>query len=268
MMDAKITCPKCRAEIALTESLAGPLLERARKEADAAQADALAKQKADIEARAAEVAAAEQAARLAEIEEAQAKRDAELVALQEREKIREEKLAAAQAAQAEAVAAKASLEEQKREMALTIEQAVATRTEAARAKLAQEAQALAAEKLRAAQEAAALKLSEKDRQMETMKRTIEDLQRKAEQGSQQRQGEAAEVLLEDRLAQAFPGDAVEPVPKGMRGADCLLRVAGAGTILWESKRAANWSNDWLPKLRDDMRAVGADAAVLVSEVRP
>ncbi len=272
MTDPAIRCPDCGADVPLTESLAGPLLEQTRREAAARQDAALAAQKARIEAGAREEATRAQEARFAELTEAAAARDAEVAAMRTRDAAREAKLAEAQKAQAAALAREEALKEREREMELDIRRQVTAQTDAARQKLRAEAEALAAERVRATQEAQALKLAEKDQQMDTMRRTIEELRRKAEQGSQQRQGEAAEVVLEDRLVRAFPIDEVAPVPKGIRGADCLLRVVGpqgeAGTILWESKRAANWSRDWLPKVREDGRTVGADLVVLVSEVRP
>jgi hypothetical protein len=47
-----------------------------------------------------------------------------------------------------------------------------------------------------------------------MTRTIEELKRKAEQGSQQSQGEVLELELEVLLRGRFPTDLVEPVGKG------------------------------------------------------
>ena len=272
MSDPKILCPSCSSEIPLTESLAGPLLEATRREAAERQAAALSEQKRAIEAKAAERAVAQQAAQLAELREAEAAREAELATIRAREAQRETKLAEAQKAQAAAMAREAALADREREMDLTIQKQVAAATEAARAKLSAEAEALATEKLRHAEEAARLKLVEKDQQMDVLRRQVETLQRKMEQGSQQLQGEAAEVLLEEQLGAAFPTDEIAPVGKGARGADCLQRVrstAGeAGAILWESKRTANFSRDWLPKLREDMRAAGADVAVLTSQARP
>lgn len=268
MTDPKITCPDCRAEIPLTESLAGPLLDQTRRDAARRQQEALAAQKAAIEAAATEAARTAQATRLAEIEQAAQDREAEVAALRTRDAAREAKLAQAQKAQAEALARTQALADRERELELTIQTRVQTATDAARAKLAQEAEALAADRLAAEQQKAQLMLAEKDQKLDGLTRQIEMLQRKLEQGSQQRQGEAAEVVLEEQLARAFPGDALEPVPKGIRGADCLLRVAGGGAILWESKRTANWSRDWLPKLREDMRSAQADLCVLVSDARP
>jgi hypothetical protein len=110
-------------------------------------------------------------------------------------------------------------------------------------------------------------------QLEGMQKHIEELQRRAHQGSQQTQGEAQEVMLRDVLAQAFPQDEVVEVPKGMNGADLIQRVhAGdgrdCGGILWESKRTKAWSDSWLAKLRDDVRAADAGCAVIVTQTLP
>jgi hypothetical protein len=118
-----------------------------------------------------------------------------------------------------------------------------------------------------------LKLLEKEQQVEGLRRQIEDLKRSAEQGSQQTQGEVLEVALEELLRDLFRKDSIEPVPKGVRGADVIQRVfddngMDCGLILWESKRTRHWSKDWLPKLRDDLRAVGASRSVIVSEQLP
>jgi hypothetical protein len=106
-----------------------------------------------------------------------------------------------------------------------------------------------------------------------MQTKIEELKKKAEQGSQQLQGEALEIQLELILSQKFPLDVFEPVPKGEHGGDIIQRVvspAGArcGTILWESKRTKRWEKGWLAKLRDDQRAAKAEIAVIASAVLP
>ena len=102
---------------------------------------------------------------------------------------------------------------------------------------------------------------------------IDDLKRKAEQGSMQRQGEAQELLLEEILINAFPFDIVAEVPKGKKGADCLLTVRNkfgndCGKILFESKRTVHWSKDWIDKLKQDAVNCGAEIAVLVSQALP
>src|SRR5688572_18794716 len=103
---------------------------------------------------------------------------------------------------------------------------------------------------------------------------IEELRRKAEQGSQQLQGEVQELELESMLGSAFVYDTIARVPKGEFGGDVLQRVvmnqtgAVCGTILWESKRTKSWSDSWLAKLRQDQRAAKADIAVMVSQALP
>ena len=118
-----------------------------------------------------------------------------------------------------------------------------------------------------------LKDADKDRQLDDLRKQIEDLQRKAEQGSQQAQGEVLEVELEKLLLATFRTDKIDPVPKGIRGADVMQHVHTqygnfCGTILWESKRTKNWSDGWIQKLKDDMREVKANIAVIVTTAMP
>lgn len=118
-----------------------------------------------------------------------------------------------------------------------------------------------------------LKILEKDQQLEAMKKTIEELQRKAQQGSQQLQGEVLELQLEQSLRNAFSDDAIEPVAKGVKGADIKQIVKTArgnecGIILWELKRTKQWSDDWVAKLKQDMRAEKAHLSIIVSETLP
>lgn len=106
-----------------------------------------------------------------------------------------------------------------------------------------------------------------------MQRQIEELRSRAEQGSQQLQGEVQELELESLLRLKFPRYIIELVAKGEFGGDVLQRVIGpqgqhCGTILWEAKRTKNWSDTWLPKLRDDQRAAKAEVALIVSHVLP
>ena len=114
-----------------------------------------------------------------------------------------------------------------------------------------------------------LKVTEKEEIIAGMQRTIEELKRKSEQGSQQLQGEVLEMELEGLLRSKFPTDAIEPVPKGEFGGDLLQRIVGplgqaCGTILWETKRTKNWSDGWLAKLRVGVRVRSIEAAFQVS----
>ena len=101
----------------------------------------------------------------------------------------------------------------------------------------------------------------------------DDLRRKLEQGSQQTQGEVLELELENRLRTTFPLDRFEEVPKGVRGADLIHRVANplghpCGTIVYETKKTKAWSKDWVPKLKDDLAVVKGDVAVLITSTLP
>jgi hypothetical protein len=118
-----------------------------------------------------------------------------------------------------------------------------------------------------------LKDSEKERQLADMRRQIEDLKRKADQGSQQLQGEAGEDQLEAILRNAFPMDDISGIGQGVRGADVHhvvvdSRGARRGAILWECKNARNWSDGWIAKLKTDQRSLHADVAVLVTASLP
>lgn len=113
-----------------------------------------------------------------------------------------------------------------------------------------------------------LKDREKDKKLEDALTQIENLKTKMLQGSQQAQGEVMELELEEALKREFPGDDITEVKKGQRGADVTqividMRGRHCGVILWESKNA-QWSEGWLPKLRQDQREAKAQIAVLVA----
>ncbi len=287
MTEATITCPKCSTEIKLTESLAAPLLadSRRRFEEQLASKDAeIGRREEGIRERQAEIERAkagldEQVAarvgmerlRIAAEEAARAKRvvamdleqrDQALAEANGLLKDREAKLADAQKAQAELLRKERDLDDAKRELDLTVERQVQTSLAAVRERAKLEAE-----------EGLGLKVREKEEQIAGMQRQIEDLKRKAEQGSQQLQGEAHELELEATLRQKFAHDVIDPVPKGEFGGDLLQRVMGpggqpCGVILWEAKRTKNWSDGWLTKLRDDQRVAKADVALIVSHALP
>jgi hypothetical protein len=110
-------------------------------------------------------------------------------------------------------------------------------------------------------------------QMESVQRELADAKRKAEQGSQQLQGEALELSLEQMLKSAFPLDEILPVPKGVNGADLVQRVRSptglvCGTILWEAKQTKAWQAAWLRKLKDEQQEIGAEFSVIVTAAMP
>lgn len=102
---------------------------------------------------------------------------------------------------------------------------------------------------------------------------IETMKRKSEQGSMQLQGEVQEMALEELLRASFPFDTIEEVAKGIKGADCVQIVRNGmaqvcGKIIYESKRTRAFTNEWIEKLKVDMRAQQADIAIIVTETLP
>lgn len=280
MQDVSINCPHCMQEIRLDETLAGPLVAKTRQSfeaqiralnaaiatrqteanrkmiaAEALQArseDELARRLMDERTRiAAEEAAKAQAATRGELAEMRRRSDEQAV-----------KLAEAQKVQADFLRKARELDDRARELDLTVEKRVAAEAGSIRDRARAEAS-----------EAQGLKLAERDKTIADMRQQIDDMKRKAEQGSQQLQGEVLELSLEAILQARFPHDRIEPVAKGVGGADVVQHVltpagAACGAILWEVKRTKGWQAAWLPKLRDDQRAAGAAVAVLLSEALP
>jgi hypothetical protein len=291
MTEPTITCPNCKSEIRLTESLAAPLIAATRqqfeqklsqKDAEVATREAslrdkekqLLESQRTLDAKVSDQVAVQlqsERARLIADEARKAKlanareledKGRELSELQEVLKSREVKLAEAQKEQAELRKKERQLDDAKRELELTIEKRIGDGLNEART----QAQ-------RAAEEGLKLKMLEKEEMISSMQKKIEELKQKAEQGSQQLQGEVQELELENILRVKFPFDSIEPVAKGEFGGDALHRVVSSsgqacGSILWESKRTKNWSDGWLVKLREDQRNAKAEIAVLVSQALP
>ena len=246
MTEPTITCPNCKTEIKLTESLAAPLIaatrkqfeqQLAQKDSDIAQREQATREKEKqlVEAKnKLDEQVADQVAeqlkkdrtRIAAEEAKKAKQAAatdleqkaqELSELQEVLKQRNEKLAEAQKAQAELIKKQRELDDAKRELELTVEKRVQEGLDATRQQAKKEAE-----------DEQKFKVMEKEQTIAAMQKQIEDLKRRAEQGSQQLQGEVQELELENLLRTKFPFDAIEPVPKGEFGGDVLHRVVGTG----------------------------------------
>jgi len=287
MNEPTIICPNCSTEIKVTESLAAPLIKATRQEFEAK----LAEQEADVSKREEELrnqkkfvadaqkAIDEQVTKkliterklIAEEESRKAKSAAasdlelksiELTELQGVLDERNKKLEEAQKAQAEVIRKQRELDDAKRELELTVEKRVQESITEVREKAKKEAE-----------DSLKLKVLEKEEQISSMQNKIEELKRKAEQGSQQLQGEVMELELEGTLRAKFPFDTIEPVAKGEFGGDVVQRVVSpmglsCGAILWESKRTKNWSDSWLAKLRGDQRTAKAEISVLITQALP
>ncbi|GJQ30698.1 MAG: hypothetical protein HBSAPP03_25820 [Phycisphaerae bacterium] len=301
MTDVKIECPHCHKSFKLNETLAAPLVEETRrkiaeeyhekedaleqrkrafaqeqKEAEKArramdkEREAIASQKEQLEEIVAEQVAEQRKAIERDVarkakekyDEKLAERDEEKAELEERLKEKDEKLAEARKQEAEFRRKQRELDDKMRELDLAAE------------KKAAELVAPQLEKAKKdAEEANRLKLLDKEKTISDLQGKLQEAIRKAEQGSQQQQGEVQEIDLENRLREAFVRDGIDPVPKGQHGGDALHRVHGpqgtvCGTILWESKRTKNWAGGWPDKLKQDQRTAKADLAVIVTQAMP
>lgn len=157
---------------------------------------------------------------------------------------------------------KRRLEEKEKELKLEVERRVDEETKKVEEKV-----------LKQALEVHHLKDLEKEKIIHDLTKALEDAQRKAHQSSQQLQGEVLELDLEGTIRASFPQDAIEPVGKGVRGADVRQTVKSprgfpCGVILWETKRTKVWADEWTAKLKSDLRQESAHIPVIVSTVLP
>jgi hypothetical protein len=231
-----ITCPKCDFEIALSDALA----EQFRYENETRLAD-LAKQ---AEASAQANFATELQFLKAQIADERKKRQA---AEQAELKLRQQQ---------------AALDERAEGLDLEVARLVAKE----KANLEQSIR----RGLAAAQD---LKLQEKDKLIVDLRRDLDAAHRRAQQGSQQNQGEVLELGVEAGLGRRFPHDRIASVPKGKRGADLIQEVRDAaigacGSIAWETKNTRSFQPGWITKLKADRRAINADLAVIVTAALP
>ncbi len=268
-----IECPNCGHSIPVSEVLSHQIAERARAESSAEIAklnSSLARKEQDIrerEGKLDEAVKARVTALTAGIEKEAREKATGSVSTE----LTDLKNQLAEASQQRDIAQKAELDARKRareldERAKNLDLEAARKIDAERRKIQEEAS-------RRADEQYQLKLAEKEKQIQDAKKANDELKRKLDQGSQQVQGEVLELQLEELLRSTFPMDQIEPVPKGLNGADIVQRVMSksgrlCGTIIWETKRTKVFSEPWLQKLKDDQRRLAAEIAVLVSEALP
>jgi hypothetical protein len=272
-MADQIICPFCKKEIALTDAISKQIQEKYEKSYRAA----IKRKDEEYQTKVAELEkakelVAEQVAKAIKTErtkiEQEAKRKLEGeygVELKDLKQQIEEKGKKLEESQAKELALR-KLQREFEEKQKSLELEIARRVDEARVTIKEELTKRTSEESR-------LKLAEKDKQLEDTRRQVEELKRKLEQGSQQTQGEVVELELERMLGNLFPMDEIEPISKGVAGADVAQNVRNSlgqpcGTILWEAKQAKEWSEKWLPKLREDQRARNAELAVLMTRVLP
>ena len=155
------------------------------------------------------------------------------------------------------------------ELELELQRKLNTERESLKAQIQKEE----AERLSIKEQEHTLKVKELEKKLEGQQKLADEMRRKAEQGSMQMQGEVQELLLEELLKTSFPFDQISEVGKGVRGADCIQLVRNslgqeAGKIIYESKRTKDFNQEWIDKLKADMRSQGADIAVIVTQTFP
>jgi hypothetical protein len=269
----EIKCPKCGEIIPVSEALYHQIEERTREEFETE----ITEQKKSLIAKEAELKQREQSLEsqvAARVQESQAgiKKESEKKAREElavelealKQQADEKGALLKKSQEAELELRKKTRELEEREKTLALE---------TQRKIDEERKAIEEKTEKRVQEQYHLKDAEKDKKLRDALVANDDLRRKLEQGSQQTQGEVLELELESLIRNAFPTDNVEPVPKGIAGADVVQRIVHkngheCGTILWELKRTKAWSDGWITKFKDDQRAMKADLAILVSEALP
>ncbi|HUC46673.1 MAG TPA: DUF2130 domain-containing protein [Hyphomicrobiaceae bacterium] len=118
-------------------------------------------------------------------------------------------------------------------------------------------------------------LAERTRSFEetqALRQKLEDLTRKLEGKSAHELGEGSEIDLFEQLRDAFQGDRIQRVPKGVNGADVIHEVVHngrvCGKIIYDAKNRDSWQNGFATKLKADKLAQAADHAVLSSNKFP
>ena len=282
--EATVTCPHCEREFALAEGFARKALETVEQASERALAALREDERASAERQAKKIAEEREAAHtkalasvkvLAEeafrpqIEMLRAQLSENQTQFQyraaEERKAYEQRLAdqaaRLQTLQSEQISLREErqkLRDQQAAMALEVQRQVDARVSERDAVIR-----------RQEQERSVLEKAELQKKIDDMAAKLAEAQAKANQGSQQLQGEVLELAIEDSLKRVFPLDIIEEVKKGQRGGDVVQRVMTrtgqpAGIILWETKRAKDWGPQWTAKLKEDMRACGAALGILVT----
>lgn len=181
----------------------------------------------------------------------------------------EEKLKLARTKELDFLKKEQAMKEKEAEMELQIQR----KLQEQRAEMVEQIRKQEAEKTSLKDTEHQLRVKELEKQLDDQKKLAEEMKRRAEQGSMQLQGEVQELILEELLRNAFPFDLVTEVGKGVRGADCVHHIRNqfgqeCGKIIYESKRTKDFSIEWIEKLKKDMRSMGVDVAVIVTQCYP
>jgi len=251
MEDQYIICPKCKTKIKLTEAFSKEIEAKLRKEYISQAKDMEKEYKEKLK---------QERERLQKQAKEEAKEEFsnKLRMMEEDLNEKNTKLKEAQQKELQFLKRQKELDEKEKTLDLELER-----------KLADERQKIWKDASEKVSQEYRLQDKEKDLKLAEMRKQVEGLKRKIEEGSQQAQGEVLELELEDFLRSAFTTDIIEPVAKGIKGGDIIHKIKShsgeyCGSIIWETKRTKSWSDSWIQKLKDDQRRVKADVAIIVS----
>lgn len=273
MSDQTITCPKCGAQIQLTDALTGEIREQLKGEMEkdvtererqlAIREKSLKESQKNIDEEVSKKLDAEKnKLLLAAKEEASKQFELEMKDLKKTNEDKEKQLQDMRKQELELRQKARDLEAKEKNMDLEFNR----KLDDASKKIAEQAK-------QEADESNKMKLAEKDKQMEQLRKALEAANQKAEQGSMQVQGDAQETDLKLALQNSFTVDTIEDVPTGIRGADLIQTVFSSmglkqGVILWESKNTKKWNAEWIKKLKDDQGDLKADVAIVATQELP
>jgi hypothetical protein len=280
----KIKCPSCGAEIDVNMALSHEIGVRLKKEFSAesrraqAEIERLQKEKEEIENAVSKAKEKEYAKRLtSELDKAREEfaKESEEGILLLRKSLKEKSDELVQFNKTKAELEQLKLEKEEIESKIRAEKEVELSKRIKEERDSQNAR-LEVEIERIKKEAAetnALKIDELEKKLKDQTALAEEMKRKAEQGSIQLQGEVQELNIENVLRDTFRFDLIEPVPKGINGADVIQKVrnnigAEVGVIAYESKRTKSFNREWIGKLKEDGGRVKADVCVLITETLP
>lgn len=272
-MSGEIKCPNCSFEFEPNEAIRAQV----EKEANAKAAEWKKQKEEEYKKKEAELqlALSAQEKKIQQETEERLRKslqtdfENQLKLLQEAAKEKDERLKLAREKELEYLKKEQALKAKEEELELQLQRKILEQSAAIKEQIRKEEE----ERIKLKDQEFELKRREFEKQIEDQKKLIEEMRRKSEQGSMQLQGEVQELMLEELLSQAFPTDKIEEVSKGKRGADCIQIVhtqfgMQAGKIIYESKRTKEFSNEWIDKLKTNMRAAGADVAVIVTQTMP
>ena len=243
-----IKCPHCNKTFELTDAIRHQIEEEVSTDISKKHLEELEKVRSEVEGKVEKDLEEKQKTELLDLERQNTEKDKKIEEMRDNElRLREEKR---------------KVEEQKKELKLEVQR-----------QLDEQRKKIEEEVLQQAVLEHRLKDKEKDKIIDDLKNSLDDARRKATQGSQQLQGEVLELDIESLLKDSFPNDQIEPVEKGIKGADIRQIVKSpkgfaSGVILWEIKRTKAWTDSWVSKLKEDLRSEKANVPVIIATTLP